>query len=202
MYLLHRKKNGIYANISLFLSYSEVTVATRSSPYPDQMVDQHLEMTSTEIRTTRWAPETDPQWRPRHLDGHQDKTLVTRWVLCTIWLCCSRTNCWFVWSEENWPPTEPGFSQGFFSRFCHRWSFGSSGLLSRGHLISSDIIDLIAQILLELNWAARCHHWINNEMPLTENWVFNLVILHYWHYFPILILESCFDTICIVKSAI
>ncbi len=38
MYLLHRKKNGIYANISLFLSYSEVTVASRSSLYPDQMV--------------------------------------------------------------------------------------------------------------------------------------------------------------------
>ncbi len=59
MYLLHRKKNDIYANISLLLSYSEVTVATRSgpypaqmitaiyrsSPYPDQMVDHHLEMT-------------------------------------------------------------------------------------------------------------------------------------------------------------
>ncbi len=24
------------------------------------------------------------------------------------------TNCWFVWPEENWPPTESGFSQGFF----------------------------------------------------------------------------------------
>ncbi|KAI2646737.1 putative RNA-directed DNA polymerase from transposon BS [Labeo rohita] len=36
--LLHRQKNGIYANISLFLSYSEVTSTTRSSPYPDQMV--------------------------------------------------------------------------------------------------------------------------------------------------------------------
>ncbi len=23
------------------------------------------------------------------------------------------------------PPTEPGFSQGFFSPFCHLWSFGS-----------------------------------------------------------------------------
>ncbi len=49
MYLLHRKKNDIYANISLFLSYSEVTVATRSGPYPAQMVDQHLEMTSTAL---------------------------------------------------------------------------------------------------------------------------------------------------------
>jgi len=64
MYLLHCKKIDIYANISLFLSYSEVTVAnrsgpypaqmviavTRSSPYPDQMVDQHLEATSTPLR--------------------------------------------------------------------------------------------------------------------------------------------------------
>ncbi len=63
MYLLHRKKIGIYANISVILSYSEVTVATRSgpyqvqmitavnksSPYPDQMVDHHLEMTSTAL---------------------------------------------------------------------------------------------------------------------------------------------------------
>ncbi len=30
MYLLHRKKIDIYANISLFLSYSEVTAFTRS----------------------------------------------------------------------------------------------------------------------------------------------------------------------------
>ncbi len=63
MYLSHRTKIDIYANISLFLSYSEVTVATRSgpytaqmisavnrsSPYPDQMVDQHLETTSTAL---------------------------------------------------------------------------------------------------------------------------------------------------------
>ncbi len=37
MYLSHHKKIDIYANISLFLSYSEVTVATRSSPYPAQI---------------------------------------------------------------------------------------------------------------------------------------------------------------------
>ncbi len=63
MYLLHRKK---ISNISLFLSYSEVTVATRSSPYPaqmvtavtrsspypEQMVDQHLEMTSTALNVS------------------------------------------------------------------------------------------------------------------------------------------------------
>ncbi len=38
MYLLHRKKIDFYANISLFLSFSEVTVATQSGPYPAQMI--------------------------------------------------------------------------------------------------------------------------------------------------------------------
>ncbi len=66
MYLLRYKKIDIYANISLFLSHSGVTVATRSgpypaqmitavnrsSPYPDQMVDHHLEMTSTALNVS------------------------------------------------------------------------------------------------------------------------------------------------------
>ncbi len=76
MYLLQRKKIYIYANISLFLSYSEVTVATRSgpypaqivtavtrsSPYPDQMVDQHLETTTTALNI---SGDQDPQMSPR-----------------------------------------------------------------------------------------------------------------------------------------
>ncbi len=37
------------------------------------------------------------------------------------------------------------------SPFCHRWSLDSSGLLSWGHFISSDITNLIAQILFKLN---------------------------------------------------
>ncbi len=66
MYFLHRKKIDIYANISMFLSYSEVTVATwpcpypaqmviavtRSGPYTDQIVDQHLETTSTALNVS------------------------------------------------------------------------------------------------------------------------------------------------------
>jgi len=53
------------------------------------------------------------------------------------------------------PPTEPGFSQGFFSILSPMefWFLVAvaSDLFSRGHLISSDIIDLIAQILFKLN---------------------------------------------------
>ena len=53
------------------------------------------------------------------------------------------------------PPTESGFSQGFFSILSpvEFWFLAAvaSGLLSWGHFISSDIVDLIAQILFKLN---------------------------------------------------
>ncbi len=69
------------------------------------------------------------------------------------------------WSgRRSWSPTESGFSPGFFS-VLSPMEFGflaavASGLLSWGHFISSNIIDLIAQILFKVNWAGRWHHWI------------------------------------------
>ncbi len=116
-------------------------------------------------------------------------------------------NCWFVWSEEKWPPDWAWFLPRFFSPFCHRWSFGSLPLSPLACLVGDTSFPAISLTWLNrnfLNWTELddAITEFNNEMPLTENWVFNLVILHYWHYFPILILCSCFDTICIVKSAI
>ncbi len=81
---LHRKKIDIYANISLFPSYSEVTVATRSGPYPAQMV----------TAVTRSSPYPDEL-----VDHHLETTSAA--------LNDS--------GVQDWPPTEPGFSQGFFS---------------------------------------------------------------------------------------
>ncbi len=53
------------------------------------------------------------------------------------------------------PPTEPGFSQGFFSILSPMefWFLAAvaSGMLSWGIFISSKIKDLIAQILFKLN---------------------------------------------------
>ncbi len=156
-----------------------------------------------------WAPETRSQLRPCHLDGHRDKTLGTRWVLYTIWLCCSCNKLLVRLARgELSPPDWAWFLQRFFSPFCHRWEFWflaavASGLLSWGHFISSDIIDFIAQILYKLKWAGKLHHSIQYERPLTKNVVFNLVTLHYWH---IILLfwywKVVFDTIYIVKSAI
>ncbi len=52
--------------------------------------------------------------------------------------------------RKTGPPTEPGFSQGFFSILSPMefWFLAAvaSGMLSWGILISSKIIDLIAQI--------------------------------------------------------
>ncbi len=59
MYLLHRKKFDIYGNISLFLSYSEVTAVTRSDG-------------GSAPRDDLYSPER--QRRPGHLDVLQRQT--------------------------------------------------------------------------------------------------------------------------------
>ncbi len=69
------------------------------------------------------------------------------------------TTCWFVW------PRLSLVSANVFLSILSPMAFWvlaavASGLLSWGHLISSDIVDLIAQILFKLNWAGRWHHWI------------------------------------------
>ncbi len=106
--------------------------------------------------STQWKPPKSEPYRAVPCSGkaplHSDFAAVG-------------TNYWFIWPEGNYPPpTEPGFSQGFFSILSPMefWFLGvfASGLLSWGHFISSKINDLIAQILFKLNWAGRWHHWI------------------------------------------
>ncbi len=81
------------------------------------------------------------------------------------------------------PPTEPGFSQGFFSPFCHRWSFSSLPLSPLACLVGDTSFPAISPTWLHryyLNWTELDDDIteFNNEMPLTEKWAFNLVILH------------------------
>ncbi len=167
MYLLHRKKNGIYTNISVCLSYFEITVATLSSPFPDQMVDQHPEITSTALNVSR---DQDTLMSPR--DRSPLKTLSPRRPsgqvlrnqmspLHNLTLLQLEFNCLFVWQEENCPPDWVFLSILSPMEF---WFLAAlaSGLIGWEHLISSDIVDLIAQILFKLNWTVLgwCHHWI------------------------------------------
>ncbi len=161
---------------------------------------------SAETRTPRWAPETDPQWGPRHLDSHQEKTTGTSGVL-TLWICCSWNKLLVRLARGELSPDWAWFLPRFFSPFCHRWSFGSLPLSPLACLVWDTSFPAISSTWLHryyLNWTELddAITEFNNEMPLTENSVLNLLILHYWHYIPILILCSCFVTICIVKSAI
>ncbi len=78
MYLLHPKKIDIYANISLFLSYSEVTVATRSGPYPDQMVDQHLAQSFVSPVTSLKTTDLEMTSTALNVSGDQDTQMSPR----------------------------------------------------------------------------------------------------------------------------
>ncbi len=103
------------------------------------------------------------------------------------------------------PPTEPGFSKGFFSILSPmEFSFlaaVASGLLSWGHLISSTIIDLIAQILFktELSWTMPLLNSIMKCIQLIIE-LLNPVILHYWQNLPILILCSALLQFVLLKA--
>ncbi len=166
MYLLHRKKNGIYANISLFLSYSEVTVATRSSLYPDEMVTAVTRILSVSSPDGGSAPRDDlcspecqrksgqldePQRQipvktlsPRRPSGQDHENQM------------SPLQKLFRLARGELPPRLSLVSPKIVFSILSQMEFWflatvASGLLSWGHLISSDIVDLIAQILLELN---------------------------------------------------
>ncbi len=135
-------------------------------------------------RDDLYSPER--QQRPGHLDEPRDRSPVRT----TLPRQPSGKDHWNQWSPYNLtllqleqttgssgqrgtgPPTEPGFFQGFFSILSPMefWFLAvvASGLLSWGHFISSDIVDLIAYYLnlTELDDAITK---FNNEMPSTEN---------------------------------
>ncbi len=160
MYLLHRKKIDIYANISLFVSYSEVTAFTRSDGGSAPRDDLYSPERQWRTRTPRWAPETDPQWGPRHLDSHQDKTSGTRWALQSD-LQQPELNCCVVWPEEKWPPDWAWFLPRFFSPFCHQWSFGSLPLSPLACLVGT----LNFQQYRRLDWTETFWTELSWTMP-------------------------------------
>ncbi len=117
---------------------------------------------SAESRTHRWAPETDLQWGPRHLDIHRGKTPGTSGQL-TLWLCCSWNKLLVHLAGGELPPRLSLVSPKVFFSILSPMEFSflaavASGLLSWGHFTCSTIIDLIAQILFKLNQAGQCHY--------------------------------------------
>ncbi len=134
-----------------------------------------------------WAPETNPQLRPCHLDGHRDKTSGTRWVLYTIWLCCSCNKLLVRLARGELSPRLSLVSpKVFFLHSVTDGSFGSLPLSPLACLVGGTSFPAISSTLLHryyINWTELGNYIIqfNNERRLTKNVVFNLVTLHYWH---------------------
>ncbi len=113
------------------------------------------ETMTTPPRTSEMSPRDRSPVRtssPRHPSG---KDPWNQWTTYTLTLLQLEQTTDLSGRRGTGPPTEPGFSQGFFSILSPmEFSFlaaVASGLLSWGHFISSTIIDLIAQILFKLN---------------------------------------------------
>ncbi len=149
----------------------------------------------------RWAPETDLQWGPRHLDIHRGKTPGTSGPL-TLWLCCSWNKLLIrLAGGELAPRLMPGFSQ-VFSPFCHRWSFRSLPLSPLACSVGDTSFPAQSSTWLHryyLNWTKLDNAIkFNNEMHSADNWVkschFTLLTFVYWIFWYCAVL--CYNLYC------
>ncbi len=88
------------------------------------------------------------------------------------------------------PPRLSLVSPKVFSPFCHRWSFGSLPLSPLACLVGDTSFLAISSTSLHryyLKWTELddAITEFNNEMALTEKWVFNLNFTLVIHYFDI-----------------
>ncbi len=158
---------------------------------------------TTPPRTSEMSPRDRSPVRtssPRHPSG---KDPWNQWTTYTLTLLQLEQTTDSSGRRGTGPPTEPGFSQGFFSILSPMefWFLAAvaSGLLSWGHFISSTIIDLHRYYLI---WTKldNAITKFNNEMHSADNWVLNPVILHYWQNLPILILCSALLQFVLLKA--
>ncbi len=172
-----------------------ITAVNRSSLFPDQIVDQHLETTSTALnisgdQDTLMSPRDRSPVRtlsPRHLSG---KYHWKQWSPYNLTLLQLELNYWFVWPGGELVPQLSLVSPNVFFSVLSPMEFWfltvvASGLLSCGHFISSDITDLISN---PIEYSIE----FNNEMPLTEKWH---LILSFYIIDTLLILFSYFDIV-------
>ncbi len=128
---------------------------------------------------------------PRHLSG---KDPWNQWTTYTLTLLQLEQTTDSSGRRGTGPPTEPGFSQGFFSILSPMefWFLAAvaSGFLSWGHFIPAKSSTWLHRYYLNWTELDNAITKFNNEMHSADNWVLNLVILHYWHNLPILICSA------------
>ncbi len=138
---------------------------------------------------------------PRHPSGKDPRNQWTTYTLTLLQL--EQTTGSSGWRGTG-PPTEPGFSQGFFS-ILSPMSFRSLPLSPLACLVGDTSFPAQSSTWLHryyLNWTEldNAITKFNNEMHSADNWVLNPVILHYWHNLPILILCSALLQFVLLKA--
>ncbi len=140
-----------------------VTAVTGSSPYPDQMVDQHLETTSkaptalnvSGVQGTKMSPRDRSPVRtssPRQPSG---KDPWNQWTTYTLTLLQLEQTTGLSGRRGTGPPTEPGFSQDFFLRSVTDGVFCSLPLSPLACLVKDTSFPAISPTWLHryyLNW--------------------------------------------------
>ncbi len=129
---------------------------------------------------------------PRQSSG---KDPWNQWITYTLTLLQLEQTTGLSGQRGTGPPTEPGFSQGFFSILSPMefWLVGESSFPAK----SSTWLHRFYLNWTELDNAITK---FNNEMHSAENWVLNPVILYYWNNFPILILCSALLQFVLLKA--
>ncbi len=113
--------SGIYAYISLFISYNEVNVATQSVSRSDGGSAPRDDLYSPECqRRPCQLDELQRQIPSEDLVGHRDKTTRSsaQSDLCRS-LELNHTMLVSSGQRRTAHPTESGFSQGFLLNLCH-----------------------------------------------------------------------------------
>jgi len=95
----------------------------------------------------------------------------SEWYQSTIWLVMQPgiiiTRCLFIWTEENWSPTEPGFSQVFcFVTLSPDWTLDSLPLSPLACLVGDTWNSAI--LLFWQHW----HYWMRTEFSWMKTSLF------------------------------
>ncbi len=138
---------------------------------------------------------------PRHPSG---KDPWNQWTTYTLTLLQLEQTTDSSGRRGTGPPTEPGFSQGFFS-ILSPMEFSFLPLSPLACLVGDTSFPAQSSTWLHryyLNWTKldNAITKFNNEMHSADNWVLNPVILHYWHNLPILILCSALLQFVLLKA--
>ncbi len=120
---LHVKSAGIRTWLSADQSSSSTLTESSFLFDPCLMTAYHLRR--DDDNPSEMSPRDRSPVRtssPRHPSG---KDPWNQWTTYTLTLLQLEQTTDLSGRRGTGPPTEPGFSQGFFSPFCHRWSFRS-----------------------------------------------------------------------------